>query len=708
MYRLFFGVAVAAAVAFGNAAFAGGKPPAPQRVIVKFEGAAPGRAQVAEEVLAVVGKGHGVQFEKYLTLGTGAVSFWIRGSRSDEQIDRVIAALSRSPRVSYAERSQYWGALFSPDDTRFNEQWHYTESMGGINLPLAWDYSKGDGVVVAVVDTGIVTHADLTANVLPGYDMIVDTSISRDGNGRDSNPKDEGDWRNAGNGQTLCPPHELCDKNPQQSIPFADEPSSWHGTHVAGIVAALFHNNKGVAGVAPGARILPVRVLGKGGWGETEDIVDGILWAAGAPVWHGPNVPLNPNPAAVINLSLGEKSASCPTTYSDAIAVARSRGASVVVAAGNGALYSPAVQAGGFSPANCPDAITVAALNRQGAPANYASLGSVVDLAAPGGTMASETDPNGVLSTLNTGEEDPVASPAGDTYNFYQGSSMAAPQVAGVLALIRSVNPTFTVQQAEEHLLDTARTIVCSGCNNKMVDAGAAVSSGTLLPTVTLSLSGGSMVETGGSLTVTATLSGAYSRDVVVKLAFTGTAVAADYSASATSMTIVAGQTAASVTLNATHDTSVEGNETIVVDIDSASFANEAVPSQVTVTIADDDARLSFQYASYSKLENFVQNAAITVVRSGGMVGEVRVNYSRSGGSASPGNDFATVTTSGTLIFPANVASQTFQVQVFNDTTAENDETINFVLSAPTGGAVIGSPSSTVLTILCNDGYNCQ
>jgi serine protease len=707
MHRLLSGAALAVAVGFTTSVAAERPlPPPPQRVIVQFEGSAPGRAEVADEVLASVAAGHGVRFEKYLEVGTGAVSYWIRGARSDEQVGRVIEALARSPRVAHAERSRYWGPSAEPNDPEYVHQWHYREPAG-INLPLAWDHpADGTGVVVAVVDTGILPHEDL-ANVLPGYDMIKDIPSARDGNGRDGDPTDEGDWvddSGAGGGEPLCYPWELCDKNPRDS--YTLYPSSWHGTHVTGTVAAMTNNGLGVAGVAFNASILPVRALGVGG-GTTEDIADSILWAAGAPVI---GAPANSTPAAVINLSLGGVS-SCSPTFADAIASARALGANVVVSAGNG---GPSRSANENSPGNCPGAFTVAALNRQGVAASYASLGSVVEIAAPGGQMAAQDDPNGVLSTSNTGTQDPEQS----TYKYYQGSSMAAPHVSGVLALVRSLNPTFTVAQAEQRVLDTARAISCSGCNNKALDATAAVTSGVPLPLVSLAVSG-PMAENGGTATVTATLSAAYSKPVTLQLSLSGTAtLATDYSASATSISIPAGQTSGAITLTAIDDGAYEGgvNETVTVAILEAvgtpTYAHPGTPRQVTTTITNDDARSTIRFTSsvQATLENSRLNpppskfVPISVTRSGNLDEQVTVKFSRSGGTATSGSDFV-MPANNTLTFLPGQATASFQIEVINDSTPENEESITLVLSNPSAGATIGSPSSMVLWINCNDGY---
>lgn len=348
-------------------------------------------------------------------------------------------------------------ALATPNDPLYPDQWHYYEATAGINAPGAWDLATGTGAVVAVLDTGKTTHPDLTANWLGGYDFISNTSISRDGNGRDSNPQDQGDWSLAGECGSATPSN-----------------SSWHGTHVAGTVGAAGNNGIGVAGVAFTAKVVPVRVLGKCG-GLSSDISDAIVWASGGNV-NG--VPANPNPAKVLNLSLGG-SGNCSQAYRRAINGAIGRGASVVVAAGNSN-----ANASGFTPANCAGVITVAALDRTGNRAFYSNFGNVVEIAAPGGEVRLETDPpgsrttpqNGILSTLNDG----LTVPANPNYVTYMGTSMAAPHVAGVVALMLSRNPALTPAQVLAELQSNARPIPgsCSGgCGAGLVDAAATVAS---------------------------------------------------------------------------------------------------------------------------------------------------------------------------------------------------------------------------------------
>lgn len=379
-------------------------------------------------------------------LRSGAELLQVENKQVGTRMADIISALMTDADVEYAEPDIKMYPLAVPNDSRYNEQWQYFETLGGLNLPTAWDNTQGLGVVVAVIDTGYLPHADLAANILPGYDMISDPTIAQDGNGRDANATDSGDWEPAG----------ACGAGSPASN------SSWHGTHVAGTIAAVSNNGLGVTGVAYKAKVLPVRVLGRCG-GYTSDIADGLIWAAGGSV---AGIPANANPARVLNLSLGG-SGSCGITTQNAINTARSLGATVVVAAGN-----ENTNASNSNPANCAGVIAVAAINRTGGRANYSNFGAVVDVAAPGGDIRSGAA-NGILSTLNTGR----TTASTDSYAFYQGTSMATPHVAGVAALLYAVKPTITPDQVESILKSTARSFpaTCSQCGAGIVDAAAAV-----------------------------------------------------------------------------------------------------------------------------------------------------------------------------------------------------------------------------------------
>ncbi|PWF44376.1 S8 family peptidase [Massilia glaciei] len=433
------------------------------RLIVKYKDATPSGKRaanvpaVAKDRMAKAaraGQSHGVTMRALHAIATGANVFQLSKKMSVADVAALAAELKAGDAsVEYAEPDRMMQKQFTPNDPRYAEQWHYFETAGGLRLPAAWDAATGTGVKVAVIDTGYRPHADMSGQFLQGYDFISTAAIANDGNGRDTDASDTGDAVTAGG----CGGGQ----------PTSDQSSSWHGTHVAGTIAAKTNNGVGVAGVAYNAKVVPVRVLGKCG-GYTSDIADAIIWSAGGAVT---GVPANANPARVINMSLGGSGA-CDTTTQNAINSARSRGAIIVVAAGN-----DNSDAGGFNPSNCVGVTTVAATNRSGGRAWYSNYGSVVDVAAPGGDTS--VNANGILSTLNSG----TTAPASDNYAFFQGTSMAAPHVAGVAALMLSKNSALTVAEVESKLKSTTRAFpaTCSGCGTGIVDALAAVNSASPL-----------------------------------------------------------------------------------------------------------------------------------------------------------------------------------------------------------------------------------
>ena len=329
----------------------------------------------------------------------------------------AVGTLNLSSSVSWAEPDlimQHEAAPPLPNDPDFGDQWHLwkdgTSKDFSVEAPTGWQYTTGrSDVVVAVLDTGWTQHPDLDNRQVNGYDFVSDPEIANDGGGRDSDASDPGDWISASDQYGYF-----------DDCPRSD--SSWHGTHVAGIIAAERGNNRGVSGVAPDVRVMGVRVLGKCG-GTTSDIAAAIRWSSGESV---SGVPDNRTPAKVINMSLGS-TGSCGNTFRDAIRSAQSRGTVVVAAAGNEG--SPISSA---SPANCPGVISVVATNPSGTRtpwSNYGTGSLAASIAAPG---------ESILSTINTGRQGP-SSPG---YDRMSGTSMAAPVAAATVALLMSAGVT--------------------------------------------------------------------------------------------------------------------------------------------------------------------------------------------------------------------------------------------------------------------------
>jgi serine protease len=283
-------------------------------------------------------------------------------------------------------------------------QWGLTT----IKAPGAWSTTRGAGVVVAVVDTGSdFKHPDLRGKLLrvPGSNMVKNTAY----------------------GCSFMP----ATAGARRSRAVAQDDHG-HGTHVAGIVAAATGNGIGVAGVAPRAKVLPVKVLDRTGHGDDRDVARGICFA----VRHG---------AKVINLSLGDDPVSSIVVQGNgadtnkAIAYAYARGVSVIIAAGNDAF--PACD----FPASNTKALCVGAVDRRGLKAPYSNFGLSIGVVAPGGPASLQCDNEDIWSTFLASKKQSCGR---DGYEPLAGTSMATPHVAGVAALIvsrfgRRATPSF-------------------------------------------------------------------------------------------------------------------------------------------------------------------------------------------------------------------------------------------------------------------------
>ena len=450
------------------AAAAASRDPQTDRMIVKYrDGSVASTAMTttqasaksySEAVRGRLGAEMGLAMNTLRINGLGAHVLKLNRHMSLADLHVLAAKMkAEDPSIEYVEPDRKMYTMLTPNDTSYSSLWAMQGGPGGIRANIAWDTTNGAGVVVAVIDTGIRSHADLTGQTVAGYDMIADATIAVDGSGRDSDPTDPGDWAAAGQCGT--------------GVPASN--SSWHGTHVTGTIAAKGNNGLGVIGVAYGAKVQPVRVLGRCG-GYTSDIADGIIWASGGTVT---GVPANATPAKVINMSLGGGGA-CDTTTQSAINSARSRNTTIVVAAGN-----ENQDASNSNPANCAGVVAVAAVGPTGGRAYYSNFGTVVDLAGPGGDQSTGNS-NGILSTLNAG----TTTPGADSYAYYQGTSMATPHVAGVVALMYAVKPSATPDQIKAALKSSARAFpaTCSQCGAGIVDAPGAIAAiaGGTLPTV--------------------------------------------------------------------------------------------------------------------------------------------------------------------------------------------------------------------------------
>jgi serine protease len=359
--------------------------------------------------------------------------------------DLALATLRADPQVEYvAVDHRRYAHATTPNDALFGGQWFLQATeASAVNAIGAWDRERGSsGVVIAVLDTGVLyDHPDLgrsgnAGKLLPGFDFVTDPAHANDGDGRDADPADPGDWVSdsdrAGSGFGTC----------------ALSDSSWHGTRVAGMIGALTNNGAGVAGLSWGSSILPVRVLGKCG-GTDSDILAGMRWAAGL---HVNGVTDNPTPARILNMSLGS-SGVCEPSYRDVIAELTARKVLVVISAGNeGTVVS--------SPANCPGVAAVAAIRHAGSKVGFSSLGPEVTLAAPGGNCVNVNGGPCLFSldtTSNSGTTTPGAFTFTNQFNNNLGTSFSAPIVSGIAALMLSRNNNLSTAQLLARLREGAR-----------------------------------------------------------------------------------------------------------------------------------------------------------------------------------------------------------------------------------------------------------
>jgi serine protease len=459
--------------AFPIAALAQGAPVPQARVIVQFKAGSPllvTKATTEPDIRIERAKALAARNGRALDAGAAVSSRAQVVTASGVSSQALADELAKDSEVEFAVPDERRRAQGVPNDPLYSQglgasgpavgEWYLhppdASIPSAIDAQSAWDISIGSPtIIVADVDTGVrFEHPDLLAvaaggNLLPGYDMISDVNVANDGDGRDPDASDPGDWVTQADLDDKNGPFYQCQPDPS--------PSSWHGTRVSGILAALTNNSIGMASVGRTIRVLPVRALGKCG-GYDSDIIAGMMWAAG---FNVPGVPANTTPARVINLSLGGPGA-CTAAYQQAIAQITAAGVTIVAAAGNSSGHAVGV------PANCPGVIAVTGLRQAGDKVGFADLGPENALAAPAGncvnTAAGSPCLYPIVTTSDVGTTVPVMSTYTDgLVNPSFGTSFSTPLVAGTAALMLSTRSTLMPAQIRQILQSTARPFPTTG-----------------------------------------------------------------------------------------------------------------------------------------------------------------------------------------------------------------------------------------------------
>ena len=411
--------------------------------------------RLLRERLNAVARDTGGDIKDVTLIGNGHHLMRFAQSLEGAALDAATRRMRLHPDVAWAEPDVLMKPLqVTPNDTFYTAlRQTYLDTpavyAAGVNLPPAWARTTGGDMVVAVLDTGVrFDHPDLAGKLLPGYDFVSELAYANDGDGRDADPSDPGDWVSAADRSANAALFGSC------SITG----SSWHGTFISGQIAAVTNNLTGVAGVNWGTHVLPVRVSGKCG-AFLSDILDGMRWAAGLAV---AGVPANPNKARIISLSFGGDIA-CTASYQDVINEVTAAGTLVVVAAGND-------NAAPKRPADCQNVLAVGAVQTNGLKTTYSSFGTAIALSAPGGWGSAGAATN-IFSTVNLG----TTTPGTNDYGYKLGTSFSTPLAAGVASLMLSLNPNIPPTQLITRLKASARAhLAVSGAPTCAAGVGVA------------------------------------------------------------------------------------------------------------------------------------------------------------------------------------------------------------------------------------------
>ena len=436
----------------GAAAFAQAQPPADQ-IIVKWRDGSSATAAAVASRMQKLGTSAGMRMQRKQQIAADTEVLQLDHALDERDMHALLDRMAADPNVEYAVADEHRWAHAAPNDPLFTDQWYFQSTeIAATRANQAWDVTVGSNMtVVAVIDTGVrFEHPDLLrvaqgGKLLDGFDFINNAPFANDGNGRDADASDPGDFVTAA--ELAQPPFNIpaCAPTP----PDDHVNSSWHGTRVSSLIAALTNNGEGVAGTGWNTLILPVRVLGKCG-GTDSDIITGMRWAAGIAV---PGVPVNPTPAQIINLSLGG-TGTCSAAYQQAVSEITARGVLIVASVGNDGKEVAA-------PANCTGVLGVAGIRHAGTKVGFSNLGTAVGIGAPGGNCVnappfrapSGSDPGNLcLFSITAAVNAGATAPGASTYtnrvdNINVGTSFSAPLVAGAAALIHSLNSQLSPAQ---------------------------------------------------------------------------------------------------------------------------------------------------------------------------------------------------------------------------------------------------------------------
>jgi serine protease len=439
-----------------GAARRSGAPPPTDQIIVKWRDGTASTASAAGVRAQKLSASSGMRMERKQQIGVETDVLRLDRALGADDMNALLRRMASDPNVEYAAPDQRRFAHAVPLDPLFADQWYFQNvEIAATRAEQAWNITQGSNTtVVAVIDTGVrFEHPDLLrvsqgGKLLDGFDFVTQTPFANDGNGRDADASDPGDW--VTQAETQSAPFTTCEA----------ANSSWHGTRVSSLIAALTNNPEGIAGTGWHTLILPVRVLGKCG-GTDSDIIAGMRWAAGITV---PGAPVNPTPAKIINLSLGGVGA-CTAAHQAAVDEITARGVLVIVSVGNEGREVSA-------PANCNGVLGVTGIRHAGTKVGFSNLGPEAGIGAPGGNCVNQGSP--CLFPITAAVNDGTTTPGGSTYtnhtdNINIGTSFSAPLVAGAAALIHALNSQLTPAQYISLLKESATPFPTSSATTTTV-----------------------------------------------------------------------------------------------------------------------------------------------------------------------------------------------------------------------------------------------